>query len=348
MTLDDDDPLWGHHSGGDAHSGLEWGNGDIVLAEAFYAALPATTRLVFDLLMDRPGERLSSDWIAARLAEQDNGERTPGRRSVSASLSSVARPHARSGRRLPFYWWRHDGGASWYAMKPAVAGLFGEARQNLGTTHVDSAGGDWSAAEIAAVVEDYLAMLQTEIAGQPYSKAGHRRALLSRLNPVRTAGAVEYKHQNISAAMLDLGLPYIRGYKPRSNYQAALTAEIQQRLEAYPALLGKLRDRHDDGPPRQGLQRTQVPEPSAPPASSPETHNRAGRHLDYGLVHEENTLRGKQGEELVVNYEREWLRQHGRPDLADAVRWIAHEDGDGLGYDVLLEQACSASAPPLS
>ena len=27
--------------------------------------------------------------------------------------------------------------------------------------------------------------------------------------------------------------------------------------------------------------------------------------------------------------------EHGRPDLADRVRWTAREDGDGLGYDVL-------------
>jgi Domain of unknown function (DUF3883) len=37
----------------------------------------------------------------------------------------------------------------------------------------------------------------------------------------------------------------------------------------------------------------------------------------------------------VVGYERDWLRQHGRPDLADGVRWTAREDGDGLGYDGL-------------
>jgi hypothetical protein len=37
----------------------------------------------------------------------------------------------------------------------------------------------------------------------------------------------------------------------------------------------------------------------------------------------------------IVDYERGWLREHGRGDLADRVRWTAREDGDGLGYDVL-------------
>lgn len=205
--------------------------------------------------------------------------------------------------------------------------------------------GDWSASEVVAVVGDYLEMLRAEIAGQQYVKAHHRRALVSRLNPVRTGGAVEYKHQNISAAMLDLGLPWIRGYKPMSNYQDALADEIQRQLEADPQLLrtlrdsiekGKTQDREDDATPETArLQQTPVPAPPAPAASSPGTRSRAGRHPDYGLLHEENTRRGRRGEELVIDYERDWLTRHGRPDLADAVRWTSRQDGDGLGYDVL-------------
>jgi hypothetical protein len=177
-------------------------------------------------------------------------------------------------------------------------------------------------------------MLQAEITGQPYSKADHRRALLPKLDPVRTVGAVEFKHQNVSAAMLDLGLPYIRGYKPLSNYQAALTAQIQRHLEANPKLLRTLQDGNGaDTPTRGRLERTAAPTPAAPPAS-PGTRNRTGRHPDYGLLQEESRRRGRQGEELVLDYERDWLRQHGRPELADGVRWTSHEDGDGLGYDV--------------
>ena len=100
-------------------------------------------------------------------------------------------------------------------------------------------------------------MLEAELAGQRYSKAAHRRALLPRLNPVRTAAAVEFKHQNISAAMLGLGLPYIRGYKPMSNYQAALASEIRRHVEADPRLLQILREGTSAGtPPGSPLQRT--------------------------------------------------------------------------------------------
>jgi Domain of unknown function (DUF3883) len=44
---------------------------------------------------------------------------------------------------------------------------------------------------------------------------------------------------------------------------------------------------------------------------------------------------GKVGEKLVVEYEQSRLQSAGRSDLAKAVRWVAEDDGDGLGYDVL-------------
>lgn len=335
-ALDDDDPLWEQHSGGEGHRGVEWSKSDGVLAEAFYAALPEHTRFVFDLLMDHPGERLASDWIAEQLTRRRaSGTPAAGRRSVSTSMSPAAQPTARSGRRMPFYWWRTNGGASSYAMKPGVAKLFRDARHNIGN-HAEPGSGGWDVAEVTATVDDYLAMLEAELAGERYSKAAHRRALLPRLNPVRTAAAVEFKHQNISAAMLDLGLPYIRGYKPRSNYQAALATEIRRRLEAEPHLLRTLREGTSAGtPPPSLLQRTPPPSLSSRPVAAPRAGQRTGRHPDYGALDEENRRRGAQGEQLVVDYERSWLRQYGRPDLAGRVRWIAREDGDGLGYDVL-------------
>jgi hypothetical protein len=48
-----------------------------------------------------------------------------------------------------------------------------------------------------------------------------------------------------------------------------------------------------------------------------------------------NRTLGKAGEAFVVDIERRQLTQADRPDLARKVRWIAAEDGDGAGYDVL-------------
>jgi len=82
---------------------------------------------------------------------------------------------------------------------------------------------------------------------------------------------------------------------------------------------------------RSGCRRTPAPAPSA---GSPRAGSRTGSDVDYGLLHEENTRRGAQGEELVADYERAWLRQHGRPDLAARVQWAAR--GGELRYDVLF------------
>ena len=42
--------------------------------------------------------------------------------------------------------------------------------------------------------------------------------------------AVELKHQNISAVLIELGYPYIDGYKPRYNFQKLLYEVIEDRL----------------------------------------------------------------------------------------------------------------------
>jgi hypothetical protein len=186
-------------------------------------------------------------------------------------------------------------------------------------------GADWSDAEVGEVVGDYLAMLAAEVTGHAYSKADHRRALLGRLDPSRTPQAVEFKHANISAAMIELGLPYIRGYKPRGNYQAALETEIRRRI-------GDMRLLEAVRAAPTGTTAGQL-ELTDPPARPP--RRRVGRHIDYGALQEENRRRGAHGEQLVVAFERHHLHRGGRGDLADQVRWAAKDDGDGLGYDVL-------------
>lgn len=57
-------------------------------------------------------------------------------------------------------------------------------------------GTDWTVAEVEASVADYLAMLSLELAGAPFSKAAHRRALLAKL-PARSEQSIEFKHANV-------------------------------------------------------------------------------------------------------------------------------------------------------
>jgi hypothetical protein len=67
---------------------------------------------------------------------------------------------------------------------------------------------NWSHEEVEATVSDYFEMLAMELRGEPYNKAEHNRHLQKLLNN-RTKAAVELKHQNISAVLIELGYPYI-------------------------------------------------------------------------------------------------------------------------------------------
>lgn len=198
----------------------------------------------------------------------------------------------------------------------------------IGSSSGGSRPGDWTEAENRAIVDDYLDMLALECAGQPYSKTEHNKALAASMGGTRTRGSIERKHQNISAVMLQLGLPYIKGYKPLPNIQEALRTEVRRRLADTPELFAQLAPQ----PPspiearfRTALHRVAVPEMPAEPR---------GRKVDYGLLQEESKRVGDRGEEFVFNYEREALEKQGRPDLAADVLWTARESGDGLGYDI--------------
>ena len=96
----------------------------------------------------------------------------------------------------------------------------------------DVRGKDWSDDELDAIVADHFAMLRAQSEGQPYVKAHHARALMERIG--RTHRSVEFKHMNISAVLAELGLPTIRGYKPKANYQNAIFAAIYYYLTARP------------------------------------------------------------------------------------------------------------------
>lgn len=76
-----------------------------------------------------------------------------------------------------------------------------------------SGAGDWSDAENDLIVGDYLDMLADDLAGRPYNKAAHNRALQARL-PGRSHQSIEFKHRNVSAVMQVLNQPWITGYLP--------------------------------------------------------------------------------------------------------------------------------------
>lgn len=202
-------------------------------------------------------------------------------------------------------------------------------------------GKDWTPDEVALAVADYMAMLRKEILGESYSKAEHRAALMPLLH-ARSAGSVEFKHQNSSAVLVRLGLPYIAGYKPRANYQGLLAAAVERFLIQHLAYLDQLADAPKlsptHAPPAPGDDLDHVFEDPPddmplPPPSKPWLTG-IGRRIDFAARDAADRRLGKLGEEFVVELERARLRGEGRDDLARKVDWVAASVGDGLGYDV--------------
>jgi hypothetical protein len=191
-------------------------------------------------------------------------------------------------------------------------------------------GTDWTEDELDLIVADYFDMLRAEQAASPYVKAHHSAELMARTG--RTHRSVEYKHMNISAVLEEIGHPIIRGYKAKANYQNALFDAIERHLMKQPVLwtpdavveLAEERLPFLESPPQ--LQ---------PPKSRPKRLERLVRKFDAGERDFRNRALGKAGEEAVFLYERHRLQAEDRPDLARKVRWVAREDGDGAGYDIL-------------
>lgn len=199
----------------------------------------------------------------------------------------------------------------------------------------------WSRHEVEATVADYFHMLMLELSGQSYNKSAHRKLLLQQLDG-RTDAAVEKKHQNISAILIDCGVPYISGYKPLGNYQALLREIVEERLKvdsrldqaaefacstpAAPPLLSSYSSLLVDPPKFNHVAR----EPEAAGTYRPVPQKR-----DYLAREARNASLGLAGEEFVLNYEHYRLRSLGEEGLADRVEHVSQTKGDGLGYDIL-------------
>jgi hypothetical protein len=201
---------------------------------------------------------------------------------------------------------------------------------------------DWTDAENDLIVADYFAMLGADLAGRPYLKAEHRRRLQPLLNK-RSEGSVEFKHQNISAVLLGLGQSWIEGYKPASRFQGSLVEAVLRWLEARPDWLL---------PARTSSEQSRVHRPgfaddaptlwigpaptfsNQPPPIDPAMVAVIARKYDVAERDARNRALGQAGEELILAHEQRTLRASGRRDLADKVRWVSGDDGDGAGYDI--------------
>jgi hypothetical protein len=183
-------------------------------------------------------------------------------------------------------------------------------------------------------------MLSLELAGQKYNKALRRRKLLPLLNG-RSEASVEFKRRNVSAVLLDLGYPCIKGYVPAYNVQTLVVDVVEKQLASHAEV--------------DTLARTYIELPAVPaeavdfstamvdrpplrerkPVGVEQAPRFTAVKRDYLEREARNSSLGRAGELFVVAYEQWRLAAAGLGQLAEKVRHVSVEDGDGLGHDVV-------------
>jgi hypothetical protein len=196
---------------------------------------------------------------------------------------------------------------------------------------------DWTEKEVKLIVREYFEMFQLELIGKPYNKTAYRKRLLNTLNN-RTESSIEFKNHNISAALSNMGLPYIKGYKPRFNYQRQLEKEISDYVAENRQSLEKLFFLFSENATTIAsvinYESALAEPPELTQLRDPEPKFRPIR-INYLEREQNNRTLGEEGEKFVLGFERWRLTALGKENLADKIEWVAKSQGDGLGFDIL-------------
>ena len=202
----------------------------------------------------------------------------------------------------------------------------------------------WSKKEVERIVVDYFKMLLSELEGESFNKTEHRRALAPRLDN-RSKGSIEFKHQNISAVMIGLGLPYIDGYKPRGNFQRLLKKTTETLLESFPDLLEVIKLDVENSAELEKVDNI-LNALVLPPVSHTNSMGICENQANYGGTNSKfikinylerearNSSLGAAGEKFVLEYEKTRLAAIEQPNLADQIEQISETKGDWAGYDI--------------
>jgi hypothetical protein len=196
----------------------------------------------------------------------------------------------------------------------------------------DVVGTPWADAELDLIVADYFAMLQADLSGERYIKAQHNAALRDLIGRTRTS--VEYKHRNISAVLRKLGREWLPGYAPAVNYQNALVDAIDRYISTHHELTEQPTPIYRPEAIDAEVFVTPPPLTADAEKTTPRL-NQLIRKFDPVERDRLNRALGRAGEEFVLEVEKTQLAGAGLHHLARNVRWIAEEEGDGAGYDIL-------------
>lgn len=194
---------------------------------------------------------------------------------------------------------------------------------------IGESGREWTGADLAVVVGDYVSQLEKTLAGKPLDRAAHDRTV--RFVTGKSDMPITWKQGEISAVLSLIGLPILKDMPPRWSYDEALLDAVEDQLAMKPTLLASA-----VRPAALFTAPSAIPLiETAPPKPMPMDDRliRAIQRFDMsGREADDRFLKGL-GVASVVAHEARRLSDRGRPDLAGRIR--PARDGDAEGCDVI-------------
>lgn len=195
----------------------------------------------------------------------------------------------------------------------------------------------WTPKEIEVAVEDYFDMLVEYHSGLKLNKAEHNRALQKKLSG-RNRSAIEFRHQNISAVLVEDGLDYLDGYVPLFNVTDSVRDCVRDVLSHRPEVL-ELVQKSVEAPVGSvepaNAELKLVSAPIVKDVKVSQMVERFPEFADYSAIEMRNRSLGLAGEIAVLKHEHQKLWDAGKKQLAERIEHASQTRGDGLGYDVL-------------
>ena len=98
---------------------------------------------------------------------------------------------------------------------------------------------DWNEDEVLASVEAYVQMHQMDAQGKSFNKADINRQLRKDRLSSRNRSSIEFRMCNISSVFTEMGVEYLKGYRPAKNVGANVKEAIANAVEKTGYLKGK-------------------------------------------------------------------------------------------------------------
>lgn len=207
---------------------------------------------------------------------------------------------------------------------------------------------DWSQWELEILVNTYIDIL----AGDEQDDA---EQFFSALPPeiARAKEEVSSMLGMISATLADCGLPTLRVFPAIPHNHSVIERAVVRHANDGPVPIdgdqgGATKNSVSDFEFQFSWKEDLVEEPpnrrAVPPSNEISSKACRPTKVDFLARNRRNKELGEAGERWVLEFEKARLKEADRSDLADNIRWVSKEDGDGLGYDI---QSFDAEGEPI-